>query len=135
MKGSYLLIVELEDDQVISIDMKEKRRFDKGNYVYVGSALNGLEKRIQRHLKADKKMHWHIDYLLEHSKIIDVFYKENIHKEECDIAKTFDENLISIKGFGCSDCRCESHLFYGPKETIRHIAAKLEMQRYPNAKI
>jgi len=129
------LIVELEDDQVISIGMKGKIRFEKGNYVYVGSALNGLEQRIKRHKRSDKKMHWHIDYLLEHTNITDVFYRENIHKEECDIAITFDENLTPIKGFGCSDCKCESHLFYGSKEDILHIVVKLEMQRCPNAKI
>ena len=135
MKGSYLLIVELKDDMFISIGKKGKKRFGKGNYVYVGSTLNGLEQRIQRHLRADKKMHWHIDYLLKHAKITDVFYKKSVHKEECDIAKSLDEHLPSIKGFGCSDCKCESHLFYGSKETIRHVVDKLEMQRHPNAKI
>jgi Uri superfamily endonuclease len=135
MKGSYLLIVELKDDMLISIGRKGRKRFDKGNYAYVGSALNGLEQRIQRHLRADKKLHWHIDYLLKNSKITDVFYKKSVYKEECDIAKSFGEHLPSIKGFGCSDCKCESHLFRGSKEAIRHIVDKLEMQRYSDAKI
>ncbi|NIT57694.1 MAG: DUF123 domain-containing protein, partial [Aliifodinibius sp.] len=43
--------------------------FMKGYYVYVGSALTGLEQRITRHFKVSKGehsvTHWHIDYLLK----------------------------------------------------------------------
>ena len=134
MKGCYILIVELRDDSIISIGKIGKKSFKKGNYVYVGSALNGLEQRIERHLRINKKLHWHIDYLLEHANILDVFYIKNIYKEECDVAKLFDENFISIKGFGCSDCKCESHLFYGSKRAICYNIDKLQMKRYPNAK-
>ena len=38
----------------------------------IRSALNNLDKRIQRHKSNQKKMHWHIDYLLKKAKIIDV---------------------------------------------------------------
>ena len=134
MKGSYILIVKLKDDFSISIGKKGKRKFYKGYYVYIGSAVNGLEKRIQRHLRDDKKMHWHIDYLLKYANITDIFYKESTYKEECDIAKGLDKNLKSINGFGCSDCKCESHLFYGPKERIIRIINKLEMRRFCNEK-
>jgi len=134
MKGSYILIAELKDDLSISIGKKGKIKFYKGYYIYIGSAVNGLEKRIQRHLRDDKKMHWHIDYLLKYAIIRDVFYKESRYKEECDIAKGLDKNLISIKGFGCSDCKCESHLFYGSKDCIRRIINELGMLRFCNEK-
>ena len=130
MNGSYILIVELKDDLSISIGKIGKINFYKGYYVYIGSAVNGLEKRIQRHLRDNKKMHWHIDYLLKYGIITDVFFKESTYKEECDIAKGLDENLKSIKGFGCSDCKCESHLFFGTKERIRRIIKNLEMHRF-----
>jgi len=134
MKGSYILVVKLKDDLSILIGKKGKSKFYKGCYVYIGSAVNGLEKRIQRHLRDDKKMHWHIDYLLKYANITDIFYKESTYKEECDIAKGLDKNLLSIKGFGCSDCKCESHLFYGSKERIRRIINKLEVHRFCNEK-
>ena len=63
-------------------------------------------------------MHWHIDYLLDKTKITDVFIKEGKVKEECEIANVFKEKLKPVFNFGCSDCNCYSHLFYGTLEDI-----------------
>lgn len=130
MKGSYLLLVKLEDDSDVSIGKLGKKQFYCGYYLYVGSALNGLERRIQRHLGEDKKMYWHIDYLMQHAKIKDIFYKESDVKEECAIAKTLDKELFSVPSFGCSDCGCKSHLFYGSLKDITNVIDKLEMVPY-----
>ena len=130
MKGSYTLLTELEENQDIQIGKLGKISFKKGFYVYVGSALNGLEHRINRHLRTSKKMHWHIDYLLQHAKIIDVFYKESNNREECMIAKSLDGKLSSIHGFGCSDCSCNSHLFYGSEGDISGVIFELNMRHY-----
>jgi Uri superfamily endonuclease len=113
MKGSYILVIELKKDKTIQVGKLGKIHFKKGIYAYVGSAFNGLEARINRHLRKTKKKHWHIDYLLDFAEVVDVFYKENEKKEECYIAKKLEENSAPIPGFGCSDCRCKSHLFYG----------------------
>jgi len=125
MKGSYILIVELKNDSIISVGKKGEKQFNKGYYIYVGSALNGLDQRIQRHLRKQKKLHWHIDYLLKHAVIIDVFYKESKVREECNIAKKLDGQLFSIPGFGCTDCRCNSHLFYGSFEEVMSAVERL----------
>lgn len=113
MKGSYILVIELKKDKTIQIGTLGKIHFKKGFYAYVGSALNGLEQRINRHLRKIKKKHWHIDYFLDFAEVVDVFYKENETREECKIAKMLGNQLVSIPGFGSSDCRCKSHLFYG----------------------
>ena len=112
MKGSYILIIELKKAKTIQIGKFDKIHFKKGIYAYVGSALNGLEARINRHLRKTKKKHWHIDYLLDFAEIVDVYYKENDAKEECKIAEKFEGEFVPIPGFGCSDCRCKSHLFF-----------------------
>ena len=130
MRGSYLLLVELKENNVLRIGKLNKILFNKGFYVYVGSALNGLEQRVQRHLRKQKKMHWHIDSLLRHAKIINIFYKENNAREECNIAKILDKKLLSVSDFGCSDCTCKSHLFYGSLEEIMPAIEKLQMQPY-----
>ena len=119
MKGSYILLIKLEKDQEIKIGKLGNILFKKDFYIYIGSALNGLEQRINRHLIRDKKSHWHIDYLLQFGKIIDAYYKESNLKEECNVAKKLEEKLFLIPGFGCSDCRCRSHLFYGDMEEIK----------------
>jgi len=130
MKGSYILIVEIKNDSIISVGKKGEKRFNKGYYIYAGSALNGLDQRIQRHLRKQKKIHWHIDYLLKYAVVIEVFYKESKVKEECNIAKKLDVKLPSISGFGCSDCKCKSHLFYGSFEEVMHAVEKLQMNPY-----
>lgn len=136
MKGCYILIIELKDNITIQIGKIGNLLFKKGFYAYIGSALNGLEQRINRHLKAEKKIRWHIDYLLQHGIIIKIFYKENNKKEECNIAKKFEEKLLSISGFGCSDCKCHSHLFHGNLKEILNIVDQVNMNQYNlNAKI
>lgn len=113
MKGIYLLIIQVGRDVFLDIGSLGKIFFEKGIYFYVGSAQNNLEKRIERHLKKEKNNHWHIDYLLENKEVfvLDVLKKEAGKQEECFVAKRFSENAKTIKGFGCSDCDCESHLF------------------------
>lgn len=106
MSFTYLLVVELSQDTAITVGMLGTLQFKKGTYIYVGSAPS--EKRLERHLKREKKLHWHIDYFLEKAEIKKIFIVEG---KECDVAQKID--LPSIKGFGCTDCKCSSHLFYG----------------------
>jgi endonuclease-3 len=111
-KGTYILRIRLKNGKKIKFG-KNELFFRKGYYFYVGSAMgnsNNLKRRIERHLKEGKKMHWHIDYLLKYGKI-DKIYTTN-KKVECDVAEEFLKKLNFIEGFGCSDCRCKSHLFY-----------------------
>jgi len=72
-----------------------------------------LEKRIERHLRKTKQKFWHIDYLLDDAnvEVLKVFHKKAGRLEECKIAKNISEIGVPVKGFGSSDCKCESHLF------------------------
>jgi len=126
MKGSYILLINLENEQEIQIGKLGKIFFKKGYYAYVGSALNGLSQRIKRHLSSDKKFHWHIDYLLKFGKVECAFYKENKLREECNISKKF-EKFKSIPNFGSSDCKCKSHLFYGLRDEFIAMIDSLNM--------
>ena len=112
MKGCYCLIMKIEEKREIKIAKKlGKIRFEKGFYVYVGSAMNSLEARLKRHLSNEKKMHWHIDYLLKKAEIVDIIYNKN-KKVECELSQYLSSKTTGIKDFGCSDCECESHLYY-----------------------
>ena len=42
--------------------------FKKGDYLYIGSAKSCLETRLQRHLRKEKRIFWHIDYFLKNQK-------------------------------------------------------------------
>lgn len=130
MKGSYILVINLKEKKSIQIGKLGKIIFEKGFYVYVGSALNGLEQRINRHLRTNKKKHWHIDYFLDFANIVDIFYKESQTRDECNIGVELDNYLASIPDFGCSDCKCKSHLFFGPYEKIIQVVNNLETKDY-----
>lgn len=113
MKGCYCLIINLENNSEIKIGKRlGKINFDKGYYVYVGSAMNSLETRLKRHLNDEKKLHWHVDYLLKKAEVTDVIYNESTRKIECELSQYIQTETDGIKDFGCSDCNCESHLYY-----------------------
>ena len=125
MKGCYCLIIYVKRKSQIKVGKKlGPIEFKKGIYVYIGSAMNSLEARLNRHLSDNKKLHWHVDYLLkdDNCKIIDIVY--NIDKKvECDISQYLKTHAVGIKNFGCSDCSCESHLYYfkNRSEAIEHV--------------
>ena len=112
LKGIYTLIIELDRSRTITIGKRGRISFDSGHYAYVGSALNGLEARIARHLKEDKLLHWHIDYFLQKARVEEVLWGITDKKEECAIACHHMQALLPVPRFGCSDCRCTSHLFF-----------------------
>lgn len=120
MKGSYILVFELPDDIMISVGKLGTIEFKKGYYAYVGSALNGLEGRLARHLRKNKKTFWHIDNLLKHANMVDIYYKLSHIKEECDLARDLNEKCNIIPNFGSSDCKCKSHLFYSNESSTLH---------------
>ncbi|MDP6139502.1 MAG: GIY-YIG nuclease family protein, partial [Candidatus Woesearchaeota archaeon] len=106
-KGIYILIIYLNKPKKIKIGTLGNIFFKKGYYCYIGSALNNLEKRVQRHLSSKKKIRWHIDYLLKHAKIINVKVKITNRKLECSVNKKVEKNSKEvIKSFGSSDCNC-----------------------------
>lgn len=113
MKGSYCLLIKVSKRVDLLVGALGRVSFDKGCYVYVGSALNSIEKRVERHSREDKSLHWHVDYLLNSSvvSLLRVFYKESGDREECWIAGMVSSRGEGIEGFGCSDCSCSSHLF------------------------
>lgn len=114
MKGIYILIIQLNKNVNITVGKLGKLPFQKGLYAYVGSAQTNLEKRIQRHHRREKRMFWHIDYLLQNpnSKIVKVYYKTANKTEECSTAHMIAAEGEFVAGFGCSDCHCKSHLFH-----------------------
>lgn len=124
MKGCYCLIIELDETSEIEIGKKlGKIRFRKGYYVYVGSAMNSLESRIRRHLSHAKKLHWHIDYFLKSGEITEIVYNQSARKIECELSQCLASKSVGIEDFGCSDCTCESHLYYfeSKKEAIESV--------------
>ncbi len=122
-RGTYALLVHVPYGLALSVGELGRVDFKSGYYVYIGSALGGLEKRVSRHLREEKKIHWHIDHLLIHARAVDVVVARSEERKECNVVKELVKDLPSVRGFGASDCKCESHLFYSPDlhELLRRV--------------
>lgn len=59
--------------------------FPAGWYVYTGSARNGVHQRIRRHLRREKRKHWHIDYLLAVADSVEAFVMLGTSISECEL--------------------------------------------------
>ena len=131
MKGSYTLLIQLTEEQAITTGSLKAIYFPRGYYAYVGSAMGGFKSRLNRHLKSNKKPHWHIDYLLEKASISEIILCETKDRAECAVAQALSRQFDSIPDFGSSDCKCRSHLFFAAnkmKPTIMAILDSLSMQ-------
>ena len=120
---SYQLLIKVTKDIDLKVGKLGRFIFPVGSYVYTGSAKTNIDKRIERHLSKEKKLHWHIDYLLNNDavKIIDIKKSEMI---ECSLNKKTYGTII-IKGFGSSDCNlcCGSHLKYLGDYALAELSA------------
>ncbi len=115
--GIYTLILSLQEAEQIKIGSLGIMDFARGFYSYTGSARgSGGLKRIDRHIQVSegiKTTHWwHIDYLLSNASFLEVFITKTSLDLECRIANAIGKRLLSVSGFGCTDCRCISHLHY-----------------------
>lgn len=114
--GLYLLILRVDSPIKAPVGALGRVEFRPGYYAYCGSARRGLSARVRRHAGRRKKRRWHIDYLTSR-KEVDVesamlFSFEGL--TECRLnARVADSPGASrVRGFGCSDCKCESHLTF-----------------------
>lgn len=111
-------------------------KFNKGRYLYVGSAKKGLEARIRRHLKKAKKLFWHIDYLLSQkdARVVEVW--AGAGRSECQVARRIYSEISPqvIRRFGSSDCRCPGHLFYLKDKTskVKSLLERSDFTPFPS---
>ncbi len=111
-RGCYIIVLRLPRDRKINVGGLGGVRFRKGYYLYVGSAMKDLSKRIGRHRRLTKKYHWHIDYLREQAEFVAAIPIRASANLECSLARSLgDISDWTVPGFGASDCSCETHLF------------------------
>jgi sugar fermentation stimulation protein A len=119
--GNYLVLLELPESRTIGVGALGAVSFEKGWYVYAGSARKNLSARMARHeRKRGKRKHWHIDYLCPYAGIIRTLPIMSYRNLECELARDLEKlGGRPVPGFGASDCAakgspCPSHLFHFP---------------------
>lgn len=118
--GTYALVLRSEGRAGVQIGRWGCLDVRRGYYLYVGSALGpgGVRARVARHCRERKTRHWHIDYLRECADISAVWYRHAPDRDEHRWARAAAglDACEPVPGFGCSDCRCVSHLFFSAVE-------------------
>lgn len=128
-KGTYALVLRCDASASMEVGRWSRLDIRPGYYIYVGSAFGpgGVLARVSRHCRETKTKLWHIDYLREFAGLASVWYSHSPVRLEhhwAEALTTMDE-MKPVKGFGCSDCMCESHLFF--------VAKKPTLARFANA--
>ena len=151
--GVYIMVMHLDHELDLEIGSKGMMHFNAGYYMYVGSAKANLTKRIERHKRKRKKMHWHLDYFRGHCEMIaavpirtsgwplkswslthepypsmpscpDPDVEVSVECALADAVRAIAE--WDVPKFGCSDCDCTSHLF-GMTENPIHNKAFMDV--------
>jgi len=128
--GTYVLLFTLPHPVTCPIGIRRAMQFPKDSYIYVGSAKNGLDQRITRHLRTTKKYHWHIDYLLPYASTIQAYYTTDPAVTECRLAAAFLQHHDPVPDFGNSDCACPTHLIHGPATSLTATIHTLTLTAY-----
>ncbi len=99
--------------------------------------MRGLAARLARHQRSEKRLRWHIDYLLQDPgvRLLASLPFPGRKRLECLLARQVAGLAEEqVTRFGCSDCRCPSHLFYFTgdprnREAFRRLAARFRRGR------
>ena len=132
-KGTYVLVIALGSDTDLEVGALGTLHFDAGTYCYVGSAMGGLDQRVSRHISRDKKVRWHIDRLTMAADSVEAYESYPDYVPECTLARMAAECGMepSHRGFGCSDCRCETHLFRAVPGSLERLVGAAGLKTFP----
>jgi Uri superfamily endonuclease len=114
--GTYLLLLQSGASGLCTVGRLGRIALDPGVYVYVGSALGpgGLATRLRHHARGSRRPHWHIDYLRVRLPLREIWIDAGGARLEHEWAAALARaaGAAAVRGFGCSDCGCGSHLFH-----------------------
>ncbi len=111
--GIYGLVLRVSRPRRVVAGKLGHRRLAAGWYVYVGSAKRNLAARLTRHLRHEKRMRWHIDYLRAAARVEEIWIWPWTEGRECRTSariQALSGAGMPWRGFGSSDCGCASHL-------------------------
>ncbi|MFQ5994782.1 MAG: DUF123 domain-containing protein [Acidiferrobacterales bacterium] len=115
--GTYALVLTTAGARAIIIGRLGQQRLQAGFYVYVGSAFGpgGVRARVMCHQRRERGLHWHIDYLISSTRLLEIWYTCDSQRREhlwASVVQTMPGASTPIQGFGASDCSCVAHLGY-----------------------
>ncbi|MEJ2631859.1 MAG: GIY-YIG nuclease family protein [Acidihalobacter sp.] len=135
--GTYVLLCEAVGQARIQIGRLGTLTLCPGWYAYVGSAFGpgGLNARVGRHLRRDKPLRWHFDYLRPYVALRAAWYMAGQARCESHWATKLARlpgAAAPLSGFGASDHPGASHLFaFAHRPTLLDFSAGLAAGNEP----
>lgn len=115
--GAYVLLLRLDAPLRVAAGKREAV-LAPGRYLYCGSAKGpgGLKARLARHMRRERRPHWHVDQLTgAGAGAVEGAWIE-AGGDECALNARLEPLPAPLEGFGASDCsRCRAHLRFWPK--------------------
>lgn len=130
-RGLYIIWIKIPAVTTIRVGALGTLTFEPGLYAYVGSAQRHRSARVQRHLRREKPLRWHIDYLRPHGEVVDVTYCDGGREDECRLAESVIRKAGARRahpGFGASDCGCGGHLLAVSDASRRFSLGRLKTE-------
>lgn len=117
VKGVYILHLSIKTKTSAKVGRLGRIVFAAGYYAYVGSAFGpgGLSARLAHHLRRATSPHWHMDFLRPHGVVDKIWWSRAAPASEHLWARALMRlrgARMPVRGFGSSDCRCDSHLIH-----------------------
>lgn len=115
--GTYALVLECSNPFRAVVGRRGSLFFADGYWIYVGSAFGpgGLRARLTHHLKPSARPHWHLDYIKDAMRPVEIWITTDGVKREhawAQILASMSGAALPVTGFGASDCGCRSHLVH-----------------------
>jgi Uri superfamily endonuclease len=138
--GTYVLLLQLPTDEQITIGKLGTFDFPAGWYTYVGSAFGpgGLVGRLKYHMKPVEKPHWHIDYLRQSARLVEIWLSPSAERREeewVDLMLAIPGAIVIADGFGASDTDKESHMaYFDVRPSLEDFAIGVRA-RFPDAQV
>ncbi|MEM2899874.1 MAG: DUF123 domain-containing protein [Thermoplasmata archaeon] len=118
-KGTYVLVINFQENAKENGDMREKKEgknFDSGYYLYVGRADDCLKTKIENHIKKNEKRgcrtHTYVNSILNEGEVEEIWTFEtdkNIYSKISEILSKHYRRMIEK---GENGCECTNDLFY-----------------------
>ena len=115
--GTYALFLSLEEELHTEVGTLGPCTFPRGVHVYAGSAMGGLRARLARHVRREKRVHWHVDMLTTAPgcRVLGAVVFTSTVLGECDIVASLEgveDAEVRPLHFGASDHGCRGHLVW-----------------------
>lgn len=118
--GTYALLLNCRQEKPLQIGKLGELDAKPGYFVYLGSAFGpgGLSARLSHHRRPIARPRWHIDYLRTATVLTEIWFTWDPSPREhhwAGLIAALKDASIPLPGFGSTDCKCPSHLYFFEK--------------------